>query len=167
MIGELMPWRKKENAVAKAANTGHFDELNRQMNELFEDFFDDFGKHSLISEKHGRDFMFSPHFDVAETENSIEVSAELAGMDEKDIDVSLDNNVLTIKGEKKEEKEEKKKDYHVSERCYGSFQRSFSLPDGLDEAGIKAKFSKGILHIALPKSEKTKSKSKKIQVKTE
>lgn len=167
MIGELMPWRKKENAVSKAPQTSPFDKLQKQMNELFDGFFDDFGKHSLIKGKNGREFMFSPHFDVAETENSIEVSAELAGMDEKDINVSLDNNVLTIKGEKKEEKEEKKKDYHVSERCYGSFERSFSLPDGLDENNIKAKFNKGILHVIMPKTEKAKAKSKKIQVKTE
>ena len=97
------------------------------------------------------------------------MTAELPGLDAADIDVKFAHNVLTISGEKKEEKEEKKekkKDYYLSERRYGSFQRSFQLPDGIDAGKIEAKFDKGILKVTLPKTEKAQNHEKKIAITT-
>jgi HSP20 family protein len=85
-------------------------------------------------------------------------------MDEKNIDVKYSDGMLAIKGEKEETKEESKKDYHLSERSYGSFQRSFSLPDGIDTDKIEATFKKGVLTVSLPKSAESKKKEKKIAV---
>jgi HSP20 family protein len=86
-------------------------------------------------------------------------------MDEKDIAVKLSNGTLTIKGEKHEEKEEKKKDYYLSERRYGSFQRSFTVPDGVDEDKIEAAFKNGVLTVSLPKTPEAQKKEKQIAIK--
>ena len=85
-------------------------------------------------------------------------------MDEKNIDVSLDGNILTVKGEKKEEAEGKKRRMHVSERSYGFFERSFSVPAGIEAGRVKAEFKKGVLKIHLTKTEQSRSKAKKIQI---
>jgi len=94
----------------------------------------------------------SPAVDIAEDDTSFKLSAELPGMTEKDIQVSLSGTTLTIKGEKRQQKEETKKDYYLSERSYGEFRRSFVLPDGVDGNKIDAKFSNGVLTITLPKT---------------
>jgi HSP20 family protein len=86
-------------------------------------------------------------------------------MEEKDIELTVSNDVLTIKGERKEEKEEKNKDYHISERRYGSYQRSFRLPEAVDDSKIEAKFKNGLLTVTLPKTAEAQKKSKKIEVK--
>ena len=106
-----------------------------------------------------------PAVDVAETDKAYEITAELPGMDEKNIEVKFADGVLTIKGEKKDEKEEKKKDYYLSERSYGSFQRSFQVPDGVDTDKIEATFKNGILTVVLPKSTEAQKATKKIDVK--
>jgi len=107
----------------------------------------------------------SPAVDIAERDDAYEITAELPGMDEKDIELTVSEGTLTIKGEKSEEKEEKKKDYYVSERRYGSFQRSFGLPDGVDPDKIEAAFKKGVLTITLPKTPEAQKAKKKIAVK--
>ena len=89
--------------------------------------------------------------DIAEHETAYEITAELPGMDESNIDVKFSDGTLTIKGEKKDEREEKQKDYHLSERRYGSFQRSFGVPDGVDADNIEAHFKNGVLTVTLPK----------------
>lgn len=106
----------------------------------------------------------APAVDIVEKDNAYEISAELPGMDEKNIEVKCSGGLLTIKGEKEEAKEEKKKDYHLSERRYGSFQRSFSIPDGVNADKIEASFKKGILTVTLPKSIEAQKKEKKIAV---
>ncbi|MGQ0676301.1 MAG: Hsp20/alpha crystallin family protein, partial [Rhodospirillales bacterium] len=98
------------------------------------------------------------------TDQAIEVTAELPGMEEKDVELVVQDDVLTIRGEKKFEKEEKNKDYHMVERQYGSFQRSFTLPDIVDREKIAAKFDKGVLNVTLPKSAKAKERTRKIQI---
>jgi HSP20 family protein len=108
----------------------------------------------------------APAMDIAEKDKAYQVTAELPGLDEKDIDVTVSDNVLTIKGEKKEEKEEKEKNYYLSERRYGAFQRSFDLPSGVDTAKIEAQFAKGVLTITLPKSAEAQKKQRKIDVKS-
>ena len=110
--------------------------------------------------------MLAPAINVSESDDALEVSAELPGIEEKDVSVELDEGVLTIKGEKREEKEEKKKDYHLVERAYGSFRRSITLPRDIDAAKISAKFSNGVLHVTVPKPARAKRKTKKIAVKS-
>jgi HSP20 family protein len=106
-----------------------------------------------------------PKVDVSEDADAYGIAAELPGMDEKDIKVTLSDGVLTIKGEKKSEREEKKKDYYLSERSYGNMQRSFELPDSVDTGKVSASFAKGVLNISLPKSKEAKSKERTIEVK--
>jgi len=106
----------------------------------------------------------SPSLDVSETKNEIVVKAEIPGIDPKDIDLSLADGVLTIKGEKKQEKEEKDENFHLAERSYGSFARTVRLPREVKSDKIGATYKNGLLTITLPKSEETKRKEIKIKV---
>lgn len=108
----------------------------------------------------------APPMDLVEREKAFEISAELPGLDDDNIEVKVANGVLTIRGEKKEEKEEKQKDYFLSERRYGSFQRSFRLPETVDADKIEAHFEKGVLKVLLPKSAAAAKNEKKIAVKS-
>jgi HSP20 family protein len=102
------------------------------------------------------DMGWTPSVEVADTESSIDVTAELPGVSKEDVDVDLENNVLTIRGEKKQQKEEKEKEHYLFERYYGSFQRSFSLPAPVDESSVKAEFRNGVLKIHLDKAAQSK-----------
>ncbi|MDY6954253.1 MAG: Hsp20/alpha crystallin family protein [Thermodesulfobacteriota bacterium] len=115
---------------------------------------------SLLTEERG----FTPAFDISETENELIVRAEIPGMDKEDIDIHLSEGVLTIKGEKRHEKEDKKEDYHRIERSYGSFSRSIGLPFDVETDKADATYKEGVLKLTLPKSER--AKLKKIEVKT-
>jgi HSP20 family protein len=106
-----------------------------------------------------------PAVDITETQNCYEVTAELPGLDEKDIEVSVSNSCLIIKGEKQQEVEEKKKDYYVHEREFGSFERSFGLPESIDADKIEAIFKKGVLTVILPKTAEAQKSERKITVK--
>jgi HSP20 family protein len=111
---------------------------------------------------------WGPHVDVSEDKTNIVVSAELPGMEATDVEVSLTGDVLTIKGEKKEEKEKKEgtDEYqHVVERSYGMFQRSFQLPANIQGDDVKASFDKGVLKIVLPKTEEARKKEISVEVK--
>ncbi len=112
-------------------------------------------------------FSGMPAVDVAETEKEYKVTAELPGMDEKNIEVKIANGMLTIKGEKQEEKEEEKQDYYVRERSFGSFERTFQVPDGVDLDKVDASFKKGVLTVILPKTAEAQKAEKKITVKAE
>lgn len=125
-------------------------DLRKEIDSLFEDRF--FGK-NLISEP-----SWIPSMDVVENEKEFLVTVELPGMKKEDINVSIENNVLTIEGERKSEKEEKNKTFHRIERAYGKFYRSVALPKKVDENNIKATFKDGLLNITIGKSEKEKSK---------
>ncbi len=105
---------------------------------------------------------FIPAVNVYEDEHNIMVTVELPGVDEKDIDVSLENNVLTINGERKLENEEKKENFHRIERSYGRFTRSFALPPTVDTESVNAEFNNGVLQISLDKREEAKPKQIKI-----
>jgi HSP20 family protein len=107
----------------------------------------------------------APFVDVVDKEHSYEVTAELPGMDPSNITVKFSTGTLTIKGEKKEEKEEKGKDYVLSERRWGSFQRSFRVPTSIDEEKIEATFSNGVLTVVLPKSAEAQQAEKTIDIK--
>jgi HSP20 family protein len=106
---------------------------------------------------------WNPSVDIFENDNEVVVKAELPGMDAKDIDVRLENNILTLKGERQFEKEAKEENYHRIEREYGSFTRSFALPTAVNGEKVKAEYKDGILKIVLPKKEETKLKPIKVE----
>lgn len=151
--------RRKSEIAPPPAETDPFRALQRRMDRLFDDFAGDY----QWPFANGRGTKM-PTIDVSETEKELTVEAELPGVDEKDIDVTLTDNLLTIKGEKKQEKDDKKKDYHLTERSYGSFSRSMTLPFDADPAMIKAAFKDGVLTITLPKPAEVKAKVKKIAI---
>jgi HSP20 family protein len=103
--------------------------------------------------------------DISEEADAYKLSAELPGMNEKEIEVAVTDGTLTLTGEKKQETEQKDKDYYLSEREYGSFKRSFALPDSIDADKISADFAKGVLTITLPKKHAAKAAPKKVEVK--
>jgi len=103
---------------------------------------------------------------MREDEKAYKISAELPGIDAKDIEVSVSGDMLVLKGEKRQETEEKDKNYHFSERAYGSFQRAFELPASVDRNKIEADFSKGVLTLTLPKTAEAQKPIKKIEVKS-
>ena len=150
-----------------------FESLRRDIDRLFEDFAGGFWRSPLSRSSFdmapfGRgepSWTTTPAVDVTETDKAYEVTAELPGMEEKNIEVNVANGVLTIKGEKQEEKEEKKKDYYLRERSFGSFQRAFQVPEGVDTDKIAASFKKGLLTVTLPKSAEAQKAAKKIEVK--
>ena len=107
---------------------------------------------------------WAPSVDVSETDGEYQIKAEIPDVKKEDVKVTLEDGVLTIQGERKFEKEEKGKKYHRVERSYGSFVRSFTLPDLVDEVNVKAEFKDGILNLKLPKSEKVKPKAIEVTV---
>jgi HSP20 family protein len=111
-------------------------------------------------------FQGSPAVDVTETDKAYEITAELPGLEEKNIDVKLANGTLSIRGEKQDEREEKKTNYYRRERSFGSFERSFQVPNGVDLDKVDAKFDKGVLTVTLPKTAEAQKAEKKITVKT-
>ena len=149
-----------------------FEGLRREIDRLFEDFQwgsfrSPFGRSLFDVEPFWRGEISwgkAPAVDVVEKEKAYEIAAELPGLAESDIDVKFSDGVLSIKGEKKEEKEEKKKDSYLSERRYGSFQRSFRVPDGIDTDKIAANFKNGVLTVTLPKTPEAVKSEKKIPI---
>jgi HSP20 family protein len=128
--------------------------LQDRMNRLFEDT----GRGIRRGEEPASTTIWSPAVDIYETEGEIVVQAELPGMDRKDISLNLENNVLTIRGDRQFKKETKEDNYHRIERSYGGFSRSFSIPTSVDEDKIRADYKDGVLRIALPKKEQAKPK---------
>jgi HSP20 family protein len=108
----------------------------------------------------------SPAVDITEDDKAYKVTAELPGMSDKEIEVVVSGDMLTLKGEKRAEKEQKEKNFYLSERSYGSFQRSFYVPEGVDHDKIAADFSKGVLTVTMPKTAKAVEQQKKIEVKS-
>ena len=159
---------KPENVSAAPVRWTPFENLRREIDRLFEDFGGGFWRPAFA--RSAFDVVPStwsavPAVDVSDTEKAYEITAELPGIDEKNVEVKVANNVLTIKGEKQEEKEEKKKDYYLRERNFGSFERSFQIPDGVDNDKIEAKFKKGVLTVVLPKKVEAQKAAKRIDVK--
>jgi len=149
-----------------------FESLRQEIDRLFDDFgwgsWQPFRRSLLAGEPLFRRTLTRatmPAVDVIESEKVYEITAELPGMDEKDIEVKVTDGSLTIKGEKQEEKEEKEKDYYLQERHYGSFERSFELPESVDPDKIEASFKNGVLTVTLPKKAEAQKPAKKIEVK--
>ncbi|HVO66426.1 MAG TPA: Hsp20/alpha crystallin family protein [Syntrophales bacterium] len=166
-IKDLIPsiWRRGD-LTSKQAEEHPFYSLQREMNSLFDDFFKGFDLVPFGRERE-RFGSFSPSIDIKENDKDVSIKAELPGIDERDIDVSLTDDALTIKGEKREEKEDKGKNYYRMERSYGSFSRTIPLPTGIDSQRADAVFKKGVLTITVPKTEEAKAKVTKIEVRTE
>ncbi|MGB9117033.1 Hsp20/alpha crystallin family protein [Bradyrhizobium sp.] len=146
-----------ERNVARAGSNPFFA-LQQEIDRLFEGFSRGFTGFAGFP---SRDLM--PSMDLSETDKEIEITAELPGLEEKDIQLNVADNVLTIRGEKKNEREETKKDYHLVERSYGSFTRTVQLPDGVNADSIKAVMSKGVLKVTVPKP--APAQTKKIDIK--
>jgi HSP20 family protein len=136
--------------------------LRQEMDNMFEDFFEGFSIEPLGGMSKNRGFM--PRINVSEDEKAMEISAELPGMDEKDIELTLNDGALTIKGEKKSEHESKEKNFYRVERSYGSFQRTIPLGSQIDESKVDANFKKGVLKVTLPKVIEAKPAAKKINI---
>ena len=167
-IKDLVPrfGRGREHMPMRRGEHDPFRDFQREMNRLFDDFFSDFPLATRGREGTPAPAAFSPRVDVSETDKEVSVSAELPGMDEKDITVEMDDAAITIRGEKKDEKEEKGKNWYRREQSYGSFHRSIPLPTGVDGAKAKAKFKKGLLTITVPKREGEQPKRKAIAIET-
>lgn len=139
-----------------------FSSLQREVDRVFSDF----GRGVSSMGEFAKGGM-SMKVNVSESDGALEVTAEIPGVDAKDIDVQLKDGILTIKGEKKDEREEKdeKKNYHLVERSYGSFERSLMVGDDVDAEKVDASFDKGVLKVTLPKLPAAKAKGQKIEVK--
>jgi HSP20 family protein len=133
-----------------------FVNLQNQLNRVFQDF----GRGSDELTTSG----FVPPADIYEDEHSITLKLEVPGIDEKDLDIRLENNTLTVRGERKFEKEEKEENFHRIERRYGSFSRSFTLPNTVESENVKANYENGILRITLAKREEAKPRQIKVSV---
>lgn len=139
-----------------------FSNLHRQIDRVFDDFSQrGHWPFQAMSSDNGK---LTPRVNVSESDKEIEITAELPGVEEKQIDVNLAGDLLTIKAEKKSEEETTEKDYHLVERSYGKFERTMRLPCEVDAKKVEAEFKNGILTVTLPKSPEVKAKNQKIPV---
>jgi HSP20 family protein len=155
MAWELTTWEP----FRELAPFREFERMRRDMDRFWDSFLE-----GGLRRRPEEGMEWTPSLDVAETKNQLVVKAEVPGMDPKDIDISLSDGVLTIKGERKQEKEEKEEDYHLIERSYGTFSRSIRLPKEVQRDKISASYKDGVLKVTLPKSEEAKKKEVKIKV---
>jgi HSP20 family protein len=166
---DLIPFGRDRRDVAARGGDNPFESFQREMNRLFDDFFR--GTGAMPPARFGGAEGFfggaaAPRLDVSETDDAYEVTAELPGLEEKDVEVLLDRNLLTLKGEKRAEREEKSKDYHLTERSFGTFRRSIPLPAEIDQGKVEAHFRNGVLTVRLPKAEQARSQAKRIEVRS-
>jgi HSP20 family protein len=150
MLSLVPRWGRGRDVARNDADP--FLSLHRDINRVFDDAFRSFGLPSAFGGTGSW-----PSLDMRETEKGLEVSAEIPGVDEKDIEVTLANGQLTIRGEKKYERDQKEAGYHVMERSYGSFARTVPLPFDVDERAVTAVFDNGVLKVSLPKSPQAES----------
>lgn len=134
--------------------------FRNEMDSLFDDFMEQFPARRDLGDR-----MWSPEVDVHETDNEVVIKAEIPGMDQKDVNITVKDNVLTLKGEKKKEEEVKEANYHRLERSYGTFARTFTLPSMVLADKASAKYKNGVLSITLPKTEEVKPKEIAVEVK--
>ncbi len=164
-IRDLIPWSRQENRLPAPVN-GERDveshpllSLHREVNRLFDDVFRGFGAPSFAGFDRGLSW---PQLELAETDKEVRVTAELPGLDEKDVDIQIEEGVLTIRGEKKAEVEDKERGY--SERSYGRFERRIGLPRGIDRDKASATFRNGVLTVTLPRTEAANENVRRIPI---
>ena len=145
------------NTIVRWGPFRNLSSLQEQVNRLFESNFPSRGRESTLT-------AWAPAVDVYETENELVIKADLPDVSEKDLDVRVENSMLTIHGERKFEQKVKEENYLRMERSYGSFSRSFSLPNSVNTEAIKAEYKDGVLNITLPKRAESKPKQVKIAV---
>ena len=167
------PVKVQPESAQPPAARDYFGGLRDEIERVFEDF--DRGMWGLPARWRGlrmepvwrpkMPFAMTPSVDICEKEDMYEVTADLPGLDEKNVEVALSGDMLTIKGQREEKKEEKKKDYYVSERQFGAFERSFHIPEEVETGKIEAKFKNGVLTVSLPKKPDAVKAEKKISIK--
>lgn len=177
-ITDLIPWKKNEKSVPvrRVQEEDALLDLRSQMNRVFDSFIErplaerPFGEWSPgLSPFLGDSTLlggYFPQMDVSESDKEITISAELPGLEPEDINISVDRSTLSIRGEKRAEKEEKGKRFYRVERTYGSFHRSIPLPSEVDDNKIEAKFKRGVLKVKLPKTQAGQEKRKRIVIKS-
>ncbi len=161
-ITNLIPWKRGDKSPVKQENLA-LPTLQNEMNRLFDDFFSSWPAPLGMF---GEWETFSPKMNIVENDKNIQVSAELPGMGEEDIEVTLAQDTLTISGEKKQDREEKGANYHRVERSYGSFRRVIALPGNVEQDKIEAMFKNGVLTITLPKTAEAQIQ-KRVEIKTQ
>jgi HSP20 family protein len=125
--------------------------------------FDDVLRGAPAAGGHGQGSLLAPNMDVSETDKEIRIQAELPGVNENDVEVSLNDDVLTIRAEKKQERKEEREGTHISERSFGTFQRAIRLPFQVNPDQVQARFENGVLHVSLPKTER-QERNRRIQI---
>lgn len=159
----LAPWRTRRSEPGHRTGGGDTLSMFRsRMNELFDEMFQESPAKELFFAGDDWTRAEGPSFEVSESDEELRVKAELPGIDEKDVEVTVENGMLLVKGEKRSERDEKRRRYHVSEVSYGSFERSIPLPAGADVDAAKASFDKGVLTLVLPKRQVAESSAKRI-----
>ena len=168
--GKTIPVKHEDAGKPSSAIYGSVQQLHHEIDRLFSDVFRGFGRspfafdRRLFSPK--EDGMLKPTLDLSADDREYTVTVEIPGVDEKDVKLEIANNVLTIKGEKKQEKEEKEKNFYRVERSYGAFQRILSLPEDADQDDVRATFKKGVLTVTMSRKQMPKSSIKQIEVKS-
>ncbi|MEZ5831268.1 MAG: Hsp20/alpha crystallin family protein [Dongiaceae bacterium] len=164
-VKDLIPWSRTEGkSPSLYRDADPFMALHREVNRLFDDAFrgfEGFGMGRFPMPTAGRSVSW-PNIEVSETEKEFRLTAEMPGLEEKDVEVTLDDGVLTLRGEKRSETEDK--DRHFSERFYGQFERRIALGGEVQEDKIAADFKNGVLTITMPKSEQLQSTAKRIAI---
>ena len=159
---KLTPWRKQNRKTTSPTHL--FDNLHDEVDRLFEEFASGSVWPRLARQNWEGETM--PATDPSETDKFVEVSIDLPGIDEKDIDITLSDNVLTVKASRQSEAEDEAKDYHRIERTYGSFFRQIPMPCQVLEDDVQASFKKGVLTIALPKAPGAQNEQRKIEIRS-
>jgi len=160
-LKSLIPWKREDQSLVRRS---HDDDPFLQMRRRMNGVFDEILGRSSSDLWNGANDIFAPQIELSENGNEVRINAELPGLDEKDVEVTLSGDLLTIKGEKKHEHEEEKGDYYRTERSYGYFQRSVQLPRGVDADKASAKFKKGVLKVSIPKRAEAQSNRRRIEV---
>jgi len=169
MATKITPRQKSDDGKPVPTGFDSLTGLKDEMNHLFDEFFTGFERRTprmlrsyepgwLLGGRRGE---LTPAVDVAEDEKAVTLTAELPGLKDEDVEVVLRDDMLTVKGEKKSEREEKKENYHLTERRYGAFERTFRLPETADADKIKAAFDDGVLTVTVPKKAEAKVKAEK------
>jgi len=162
MARSLLPHSKRQGALSP------FLSLREEMDHLFDDWAEGLNiRVPSVWKEEGGNGLYNPRIDMVENEKAIKVTAELPGINDKDLEITVSDDSITIRGEKSEEKETKENNYHCHERRYGSFERTLPLPSEVDSNKASAEFKKGILQITLPKTQREQKKRHKLSVKTE
>jgi HSP20 family protein len=165
-LKSLLPFSSNRTVSPRPAEHDAFQGFRQDMNRVFDEFVRGFGMPSLVAmPSRIAETMLTPRIDVSETDSEIRIAAELPGIDEKDIEVTLADDVLTIRATKKIERDNDESDFHVIERTEGTFYRSIALPFAADAQQVDANFKDGVLLVSIPKPKEARDKERRVHVK--